>query len=62
MCDQLCYKWGVRHLDELVADTEKDAYIWFWTKLPSYHGMLFNLKPFKLESYFTKEEILKINN
>ena len=61
-CNKLCYDWGIRHLDDEDFNINNDAYTWFWNKLPSYQGMIFNLKPFKLESYFTEEEILKINN
>lgn len=50
----LSFNWSIEHLEE------DSAFNWFFNKMPSYEKMLFSVKPLKLKTYFTEEEIKRI--
>lgn len=53
----MAYEYEVRH----VQDPHDDAFLWFAHK-HSYERVLFSLKPLKLEYWYTKEELEKIES
>jgi hypothetical protein len=60
--NRLARDWSIRHLDEITAGRENNAYDWFISKAPNYWHMLFSKKPVTLEAWFDKELIEKIKN
>lgn len=60
--NQLALAWSMRHLDEIVAGTEQDAYQWFIPKTPKYHKMIFSNKPLTLEAWFDQDIIDRLKS
>lgn len=57
---KLAASYDIRH--KLLKDTEyEDAFEWFVKKY-TYNNMLYSFKPLKLEYWYSKEELDKINS
>lgn len=57
---ELCHQYNLRRINEDVFEYES-AYRWFLDKY-SYDQLLYSFMPLKLENWYTKEEIDKLNS
>lgn len=59
---QLCYEYNMRHVDEIIQDSNNNAYNWCYDILPSYRQKVFSFKKLTLKSYLTPEQYNRLNS
>lgn len=60
--NELCYKYDMKHFNEIDIGLKKSAYEWAMRSLPRLHQMMYSWRPLKLKWWLRKDmmdELLK---